>query len=490
MMGWLADAFRLVGGFLFWNCRKSLYRLAPRRFACPCQCPSDSGRAHDTRCEACLAWHRPSRFRWICPALVLHPEGHRCALPAAQVRPYWGRALLFYGLAGLLLWTGGTGLAWTVLRSRSLPVSYLSVAWPPHWPRITTARAALFRDQGFTALRRGQLREASLNLNLAWSLDRTQLDTALALARLSALTNPGASDEIFQLLLRRESGLPSHLAPEWLGLLLARGDFVTIRDLARSRLVASGPDATADAAPWMHALIVATRKLQDTATLDALLTTTAGATWRPLIEAERLLRQRRTADLLPRLTRAWQPAQSYFPYYQVHSLLLLRRPTEALDVLAIYDSLVPDRDKFTTWLATWALLGQSNRLQNAIVETLEAQPSAATLVALSNHLIRYPNANLTPRIWAKLSTTPLRTDEESIQAYASFFCACALSRDGPTLAAVKAELHRRVGARFIALDLAENFFLKRSSSISYNNFLPLLPLPLNSLYALQESVLN
>ena len=73
MTGWIADFFRLAWGLLYWNYRKSWFRLRRGRARCPCQSPSDSGRALETVCEASLSWHKHANFRRVCPLLVDTP---------------------------------------------------------------------------------------------------------------------------------------------------------------------------------------------------------------------------------------------------------------------------------------------------------------------------------------------------------------------------------------------------------------------------------
>ena len=97
MTGRFADLFRLVWALLYWNTRKSWFQLRRGRSPCPCQSPSDSGRAYETACVACLSWNEPARFRRDCPLLVSTPQGLRCSVNTADVRPFWRRAFFFYG---------------------------------------------------------------------------------------------------------------------------------------------------------------------------------------------------------------------------------------------------------------------------------------------------------------------------------------------------------------------------------------------------------
>lgn len=485
-MSWLTDAFRLLWGLLYWNARKSLYRRAPQHRRCPCQAPSDSGRALETACEASLSLNEPGRFRLVCPALVSHPEGLRCSLDTAAVRPYWGRAALLSALVGLVCWSGTSAGVFAFLRHQGFSVRYADVAWPLHWHRINLARAAYFRQLGFDALQRGRLREASINLHIAWTFEPGHGQTALVLARLAALTNTALSDDVSLHLLDGQAALAEPIAQEWLSLLVARGDFAAVRRLALERVRTGGASTTA----WLHALLTATRQLKDTATLEALREDPSFAAWRPVFETELLHRSGRTAEAVARLTSRWTPPQSYYPYHQTHLLLRMGQPAAALDALAIYDQALPERDRIAVWLDAWAGLGRTERRRQAVSELLGPPPTAATLVLLANHLISHPDATLVELIWTRLARAPLADSDASVQAYGAFFCAAGFSANFKVLEGVKAELHRRLGARFLALDHAESYFRKSGKDMYINTFLPLLSLPVTTLYALNEAALR
>ena len=85
MIGWLGDFLRFWWGLLYWNTRKGLFRLNRDQASCPCQNPSDSGRARETGCDAAHYWHQPARFRRVCPLLVETPDGLRCSVDTRDV---------------------------------------------------------------------------------------------------------------------------------------------------------------------------------------------------------------------------------------------------------------------------------------------------------------------------------------------------------------------------------------------------------------------
>ena len=151
---WIADRGRLLTGLLSLNFRKTLFRLAPKKFGCPCQNPSDSGRAMQTSCDAMLSWSRPIRFRRLCPLLRQNPAGEwRCSVDTADVRPFWGRAFAYLGggIAGLYL--AAALAAFLFLRIVGYPVTIPAVAWPPAWHQIDRARAQYFTAKAEAALR-------------------------------------------------------------------------------------------------------------------------------------------------------------------------------------------------------------------------------------------------------------------------------------------------------------------------------------------------
>ena len=100
MAGWFGDLGRLYWGLLYWNARKTLFRIAGARGQAPCQHPSDSGAAGVTGCEACAAWSSRARFKRLCPLIASGPDGRRvCGVAAADVRPFWGRAAAVLGIS-------------------------------------------------------------------------------------------------------------------------------------------------------------------------------------------------------------------------------------------------------------------------------------------------------------------------------------------------------------------------------------------------------
>jgi hypothetical protein len=127
VLGWCADFFRLWWGLLYWNTRKTWFRIRRGRSVVPCQNLSDSGRAFETQCEACLTWNRPRRFRRVCPLLVDTPDGLRCSANTPDVRPFWLRAFGLYGGGLASIYLVAVLGVFISLRLIGYPVSILHV---------------------------------------------------------------------------------------------------------------------------------------------------------------------------------------------------------------------------------------------------------------------------------------------------------------------------------------------------------------------------
>ena len=199
MLGWLADLFRGVWALWYWNIRKSVYRLRGARGRCPCQNPSDSGQAGRTGCDAALGWHRPLRFRRLCPLLQTGPEGRLvCSVDAPAVRPFWGRALLWQGGGLLAMALLVSLLVFAFLRQVGYPVRFTDVAWPPRWERINTARALHFSRLGTEAIQAGDMATGISALQLAQRYDPNHIDSALLLAQIWQSSRPEASNQLYR----------------------------------------------------------------------------------------------------------------------------------------------------------------------------------------------------------------------------------------------------------------------------------------------------
>ena len=482
MTGWLTDLFRLFWALFYWNARKTVFRLRHRRGASPCQSLSDSGKAYETQCEACASWNRAGRFRRVCPLLVETANGLRCSVNAEDVRPFWGRALGYYGGIAAALYLFTTFAAFITLRTIGYELDYAAVAWPPAWHRIDESRARYFAQKGFAAFAANNIREAVFALGIACELDPQNYRAGITLARLWEISQPRLSDELYARLLKTHPAQAAVTASLRLLALLARGDLERLRDAARQQIAAD----PANAGPSLHALLFATRRLHDNAPLQQLLDEPAGAFWRPVLQAELLWRGGRTPEAAALLAQPWSPPHPYFAYYQMHQLLALGRPQEALALLKAYGALVPGDEVAATLLAVNAQLGQQAELMRDAANWLGASPTPAVVELLATHLVRYPNPELLRLVFTRLDAAPLPNDEVGYRAYCALFCAAGAGDDRERLHALRVALKERAGAAFVTLNTAEDFFLGQSASSRIESFLPVLTLPVETLYALLE----
>lgn len=222
-----------------------------------CQCPSDSGRAMETRCEACLRFVRPARYRHVCPDARLTADGVVCSLDATAVRPRWGHALPRLLLPPAFLWFASTLVVWLALRSgglESLPPS--AVAWPPAWSEIAVHRRAAHIAAAEAALAADQDARARDALFAAFNTRAGDARSDYALGRLAAAAGRDAlADELHAATLARHPGEADALALAKHDDLLRAQRAEPLARLALRQL--ARPDTDRDF--WQHAFFAAIR---------------------------------------------------------------------------------------------------------------------------------------------------------------------------------------------------------------------------------------
>jgi len=485
VLGWFSDFFRLWWGLLYWNARKSWFRLRRGRSRCPCQNPSDSGRAFETACEACIGWNRPKRFHRVCPLLVETKHGLRCSADTADVRPFWSIALRCYGGAALALYLAGAIAVFSFLRVVGYPISIVHVTWPGLWYRVQQARGWFFLDRSNRAFAAGKTAEGLLYLANAYEFDPANYTAGLALAKSYQAGQPIHSDQVFQQLMREHPDKRHATAQDWFRALLARGDFARITTLARDELL-SDP---AHAAVWLRALLVATRQTTDPAPLRDLLAdkTPALAPWRPLLETELLVRAGRTRDARAALDRPWpKDAPPFTLYYRVSTLIALRDPVTALDLLERTPGVLAGDDIEALRLDAFATAGAKISVNREIDAILAAPPNLPSITLLCAHLVRHPDAAIFNRLFEKVAREAPPLNTENAGAWFSLLCTAGAVRDLPRLHALTTRLEHASRTPFLALDFIEAFFRAESNERNLTTLLPLLPLPLEVTYALIE----
>jgi hypothetical protein len=482
--GWLADFFRLVWALFYWNGRKSVFRLRGGRTPPPCQSASDSGRAGETHCEACAEWDRPSRFRRVCPLLLATPNGLRCSVNAADVRPFWGRAFRYGGLGLGATYLAVTLAAFIALRLIGYPVGYLTVAWPPAWSHINEARSRYFLQKGRDALGAGNIREAVFSFTLAHDLAPGDYDTSFTLASLWQFTQPGLSDRYYAQLLSQFPSRADRTADAWHRALLARGDYRVVKLLAAQQLTRAN---AAHAGYWMQALLFACRETHDVAPLRALLDRAPPleAQWRRVLATELLARTGGAGPAIAALRSAWPEATNPFvPFFQISRLIELGEGRAALELLDNYGSRVRDDERFRLRLAAFATLGWASLLAGDVDLLLTAPPTAPVIELLGTHLTAHPDPAILLRVVQRWREAPLAPTPGNQPAFAALFCAAGVAGDFPLMHEMALNLTKINAATERTISGFEEFFKGTSAQRRVESFLPSLPLPLELTYAM------
>jgi hypothetical protein len=485
VLGWLADLFRLYTGLIYWNLRKSWFQLRRGRAACPCQSPSDSGRAFETGCEACVQWHRPARFRRVCPLLVETKDGLRCSANTPEVRPFWGRAAGYYGGTLLGIYAAGVLCVFVFLRAVGYPVSVLDVGLPPRWHRLSHARAWYFFEQSRRAFAANHSAEGLLYLANAYEFDPSNYQIGITLAKNYQVGQPAQSDRVFAQLMRDHPAQRDPTAWDWHRALLARGNFPRIAALARDEIVVDPAHGHA----WMRALLFATRQTGDVTPLQELWADRSPAVtrWRQVIETELLVRRGRTAEARAALVRPWPAdAPPYSIVYRVNALTGLHDTLAALDLLEANRATLRDDEAYVTLRLDALAAGGVKNEWRAMVDRVLTQRDLASIKILCAHLIRYPDAATFARLAEKVDREQVRLDADSAGIWFSLLCTAGAVGDQVRLHALTDKLKAASQSPFLALVGVEAFFLGRTAERRITTILPILPLPTEVAYALLE----
>ncbi|HTQ31085.1 MAG TPA: hypothetical protein VMI53_07735 [Opitutaceae bacterium] len=482
MMGWVGDFFRFWWSLFYWNMRKTVFRWRGGR--CPCQNPSDSGRALETACDACTSWHRPARFRRVCPLLVATPVGLRCSADTKDVQPFWGRALGFCGGAGAAVYLAAVLGAFAVLRGIGYPVNFVAVAWPPAWREIRVARAEYFYEAAGAALAKNRVNEALLALSYAYNLNPRNCQAGLLLAKLWQMNQPVLSDRLYARLLQDNPGQAAAIAEEWYRALLARGDFPKIAQLAPTFLA----DDPAHAPVWLYAVFFATRRLGDPEPLRRLLEKKPPLSpgLHRLAEIEWWIQTGRSSDAHAALL-SLAPDTAYGFYYQISELTALGFSDDALLALDRAGAALPQRERIALRMDAFAANGWQSLVHNEVELVLTAAPTAPAVELLCAQFIRHPDAASLADLFEKIEQHPLPPSSDAYQAALALFCAAGVNADWSDLRTARSMIRQMSGAHFATLDVAEAYFRGQSAERRLGSVLPMLqPLELDVTYALFE----
>jgi tetratricopeptide (TPR) repeat protein len=482
--GWIADCFRFLWALFYWNTRKSWFRLrGAHRDDCPCQIYGDSGQAFDSRCEAVSSWHRPERFRRVCPLLVQTPDGWRCSVNAESVRPFWGRAWLYGGGLALALYLLGTAGIYFGLRLAHYETSYSMVAWPPHWSRLRIAQEKLYANRAQTALQAGNFAEAMLALEMVTQLNPENYPAGLALAGLKQVSGqPYVADHIYDRLMHDAPDQRRQTAQIWFRALLARGAYPEVKKLATMML----NEDPAERAAWLHALLFACRQTGDAGFLGIVLAEQPHLPdWcTELIGTEQLLLQNQVDRALPRLTRLHRsPASPFIPFYQVDRLVRHGAAPRAVELLEAYGAQVPPDEAAVMRLRIFQSQGWASLAHSELDVLLHRELTARSVAQLCGWLIGHPDADASRAFLARFGATEIPVNASTVPLFHAAYLVAATHGDK-----VQAEvLASRIG-QFTASDVRALRGLGELLRVNGPDdrlfrILPLVPLPVDAVYA-------
>ena len=439
----------------------------------------------ETHCEASMQWDKARRFRRVCPLLVETPDGWRCSVDTPHVRPFWGHFFRYYGgtLAAVYL-TGALGV-FIFLRIVGYPVSIIHVTWPPSWHRIGQARGWYFTEKARKAFIANRAGEAILDLSNAYEFDPGNYSAGLMLAKTLQSGQPIPSNRIYERLYHEHVAQREDTAQEWFRALLARGDFPSIQDLARDRLLEPTPHASV----WMRALVFATRQSGNSKILAALADSRDSnvAVWRPLIEAELFFLNGHPHEAFARMNRPdWATVPTYSVYYQISQLISAGDGFAAIDRIGASAAQLDPETRAALALAAFAKQGARRPYQQEVDLLLSPKLSLPVIKILTVQLIRQPDQATLDQLFQKLARDPVAFNTDSAGIYFSLLCAAGVQGDWAkfnTLAKTIGDVSGMNPAFALAV---ESFFRGRSTSPRVTSILPALPLPIEVTYALIE----
>ena len=253
--GGVADAIRLLIDGAWLNLRKTHYRWYGGR--CPCQCPSDSGRGHETQCEVAGCYHNPIRLRFVCPLLEIRDGSARCSVDSTQVRPFWSRVILVGTLAIVTTYGLGVGAVYSLLRYRGLDrLGWSDVAWPPRWPTIAALQSDRYFELMRSSIRRGDFATAGLALSSAFLNDPENFSAGLALMHLREQSRQfAATDQLYRAMLQRFPDHQTRITLTYHDCLMASSRLNTLVDLAWEQIRLGREENTA----WLQPLLLGLR---------------------------------------------------------------------------------------------------------------------------------------------------------------------------------------------------------------------------------------
>jgi tetratricopeptide (TPR) repeat protein len=475
----------------YWNARKTVFRLRGDRGTCPCQNPSDSGEPMQTGCEAIYGWRHAARFQRVCPLLRQNPAGQWvCSVRAQDVRPFWGRAFGYIGgTIGVVVLCGVLSV-FGLMRAIGYEVSVRQIVWPPAWHELREVRSQLFIKKAREAYSAGRVREALNALLVAYEMDPANYSVGMMLAQFYQAGNPSLADTLYARLLREHPDHRMETARVWFRSLLARGRMRGIVELSRRQLTTEPQQASA----WVHALVFATRHLQDPRPLESA----AQSEKLPATVRETLRLAARVQQLPPAEARDLLviPSGSDFPYdrvYRIETLTRLGFTDEAFELLLKSRGQIAGRDMARLAFALYALKGDTARLDREfaalLAPTRALHPYEVSLLAI--HLVNWPDPGLLVRVCEAFGRMSSESLEVQLEIGLAVFCAAGVQRNQQLMTDVQSQMTRTTKIPLASMNRLGLYFMNDAGKLRIENLLPQqnsLSLELN--YALLDRYLS
>jgi len=489
--GWLGDLMLTIWALFYWNARKTVFRLRGDRGTCPCQNPSDSGEPMQTGCEAVYGWRQAARFRRVCPLLRQNPAGQWvCSVRAGEVRPFWGRALGYIGGTVGVVCLGGVLVVFSLMRGIGYEVTVRQIVWPPAWHELREVRSQLFITKAREAYTAGRVREALNALIVAYEMDPANYRVGMMLAQFYQAGNPGLADTLYARLLREHPDHRVETARVWFRSLLARGRLRGIVELSRRQLTTEPQQASA----WVHALVFASRHLQDPRPLESA----AQSEKLPPAVRETLRLAARVQQLPAAEARDLlaEPAVTDFSYdrvYRIETLTRLGFADEAHELLLKSRAHLAGRDLARLAFALYALKGDTARLEREFAALLsptrELHPYEVSLLAI--HLVNWPDPELLARVCEAFRRMPSEPLAVQLETGLAVFCAAGVQRNHQRMTEVQSHMTRTTKIPLSSMSRLGLYFMTDTGKLRIENLLPQqnsLSLELN--YALLDRYLS
>lgn len=478
---------RIVWGFLYWNFRKSLYRRGKSKSGCPCQNPSDSGRAGETACDAVLHFAQPARFRVVCPLLKPDARGKmKCSVNRTEVRPFWGRVAGIFVLGSALGYFVLVGGVYLTMRQIGYPITFDMIALPSGWSQINAARSKYFLSKAEVAFQAGELNEAIMALSLAYEYDPTNYEAGLSLAKLWQGGRSDVSNHLYERLMNEHPDQRRRTAQTWLRALLPRADYAAIEQLAANALTFD-PDFVP---AWVHALLFANQRTGNTELLTRILkrSTDLQPGVREVLTLESEIRARPIAfsqDLLGHPPPTGLP--DFVLYYQLRRLIELGGAARAQQLLTDLGSQLTDRDRVTLQLRVLASSPDyRNSYLAAIDQLTRLAPSLVQIDLLCAHFITFPDPEIYGVIKQRIDPMKLPAPADQVSGLVSLFCLAGANKDLPRMEQLAGILRQQTGSKFTALSAAQAM-IQDPERVRLEMVLPTLqPISLELTYAMLE----